>query len=62
MNVAQTIRNANSHIKEVGRAEYFSVAISLPANGKARTVEKRNIHFMNVMTEYFAITGLNIPK
>ena len=41
----------------------------LPANspkvyfcGRDISAENRNIHFMNVTTEYFAITGLNMPK
>lgn len=30
--------------------------------GAAMQKENRKIHFMNVMTEYFDINGLNIPR
>ena len=56
------MRNASSHTKFVGRAEYSTQMISFAANGRAIRVEKRKIQFMKVTTEYLAITGLKIPR
>lgn len=62
INVAQIIKNASSHKYESGRAEYSTDRISLPAIGSDNTVAKRNIHFINVITEYLDINGLNTPR
>ena len=62
MNVAQMIRYASSAICIFGIADQSSIATSLPANGNETANANRNIHFMNVTTEYLAIRGLNIPR
>ena len=38
------------------------MAISFAVNGSDISVVKRNIHFINVTTEYLEINGLNIPR
>lgn len=35
---------------------------SLNESGNDISAENRNIHFINVITEYLAINGLNIPR
>ena len=49
------------HITSAGTAERLEAPKALKEKGSAISAEKRNIHFMNVTTEYFWISGLNTP-
>ena len=60
--VAQIIRKANSASCIVGIVSQSRVIISFPENGADIANANRNIHFMNVTTEYLLISGLNIPR
>ena len=62
MHVAQIMRNASSHNWAWGMESHCNVASSFTDNGSDINVEKRNIHFIKVMTEYLDITGLNAPR
>lgn len=60
--MAHIMRNESSHKNDSGKDEYSIPIISLPDKGSESIVEKRKIHFINVITEYLEIIGLNIPK
>ena len=45
-----------------GMDDQSSVIISFAENGMDTANAKRKIHFMNVITEYFPINGLNMPR
>ena len=62
VNVAQITKNASSAMYDVGRAANSIDSSSLAENGNESSDAKRNIHFINVTTEYFDIVGLKIPK
>lgn len=62
INVAQIIIKASS-ARYVGGSEVNFVSISSTAvKGSDISVEKRNVHFINVMTEYLLIRGLKMPR
>ena len=62
MKVAQTIRKVSSERCVVVRRAVLNVASSVAPHGRVRSVAKRNIHFVKVMTVYFCMRGLNIPR
>ena len=45
-----------------GIADHSTVKSSFPAKGMDTAKAYRNIHFMNVTTEYLPISGLKIPR
>ena len=62
MNVAQTTRYASSANWIDGIDAQSKVTSSFAVNGTATMKANRNIHFMKVTTEYFPISGLNMPR
>ena len=62
MNVAHTSRYASSAYWIDGMADHSTPMRPLTDSGADTHPENRNIHFMNVTAEYFAISGLNIPR
>ena len=62
MKVAQIIRYASSAYWIEGISAHPTFTSPFAEKGTATQAEKRNIHFMNVTTEYLSIRGLNIPR
>lgn len=56
------MRYASSDSCVVGIVAQLRCVISLMEKGIDTAKANRNIHFMNVTTEYFPISGLNIPR
>ena len=60
--VAHMMRYASSAYWTDGMEDHSTSIRPFIERGAETHAENRNIHFMNVTTEYFAISGLKMPR